>query len=527
MDGLVSKDLNDKSANAIAVQRPEINPPSAGADVAMRRGANPSDPFIHFDQVTLRLRAHTILTHTDWHILRGKSWAVIGQNGAGKSTLVRALAGLVPVVAGWIHRHGLEAQPEAIGYAAFENEHRFVMRDRLRDEARAFSGRFRGGLRVGQLLRAWQAPAGKVAEVSALLALQHLTDRRVRHLSSGEIRRLFIARALLKSQKLVVLDEPFEGLDRHHRHHLTHLLESTIADGRQLVLVTHHLENIPAGVTEIMALKEGRVVLQGDRKTLLDTNGQQRLFEARPDLLTTPPPPPINRPSIDSAGDIVHFNNVTVRYGSQVVVRNLSWRVRAGENWALCGPNGAGKSTLLAMIAGDHPQAYANEIYLFGRRRGSGESIWEIKRHIGLVSSEFHRRYHRHVTVQDAVASGFYDSVGRYRRLNPPQREQITAWLERFELNHLRARPLATLSYGQQRLVLIARAMVKKPTLLILDEPCQGLDPVQRSRVITAINQIGRSQSAQIIYVSHHADQIPACITRHLELTLAGRPVVR
>jgi molybdate transport system ATP-binding protein len=515
-DLLLEENLNSKAATSISVRRSEINPL---IEMSEHLTAATGDPLVCFDQVTLRLRDRKILPDTNWQIQHGQSWAVIGENGAGKSTLVAALAGLVPVVAGRIHRHGPQAQPDAIGYAAFENEHRFVAHDRIKDEARAFSGRFRGGIRVDEALRATAASNPALARVCATMALEDLAGSRVRHLSSGEMRRLFIARALLRTEKLLILDEPFEGLDRHHRHHLAKLLEATIAASRQLVLVTHHLQNIPAGISRVIALKEGRVVAEGERAQMLGNESQRRIFNPRSAMRAAASfaePQPSAPTGQDR--DIIRFNEVPVRYGDQVVVRNLSWRVRAGEHWALSGPNGAGKSTLLAMIAGDHHQAYANEIYLFGRRRGSGESIWEIKRHIGMVSAEMHRRYHRRVTVEDTVASGFFDSVGLYRRCSPAQRQQVTTGLQRLGIDHLRTRPLATLSYGQQRLALIARAMVKKPALLILDEPCQGLDPVQRRRMITAIDQIGRSRSTQIIYVSHHAHEIPACITHHLSL---------
>jgi len=517
--------LNSKTATSISLRRSEINP---SLEMAGHDTADSDGPLVSFDQVTLRLRDRQILPDTNWQIQHGQSWAVIGENGAGKSTLVAALAGLVPVVAGRIHRHAPEAQPDAIGYAAFENEHRFVARDRIKDEARAFSGHFRGGIRVDEALRAIAASNPEMTHVCTTMALNNLADSRVRHLSSGEMRRLFIARALLRTKKLLILDEPFEGLDRHHRHHLAKLLETTIAAGRQLVLVTHHLQNIPAGISRVIALKEGRVVAEDERARMLGNESQRRIFTPRPAIRAAASfaEPQPSAPT-GSDRDIIRFNEVTVHYGDQVVVRNLTWRVRAGEHWALSGPNGAGKSTLLAMIAGDHHQAYANEIYLFGRRRGSGESIWEIKRHIGMVSAEMHRRYHRRVTVEDAVASGFFDSVGLYHRCSSNQRQQVTTWLQRLGIEHQRTRSLATLSYGQQRLVLIARAMVKKPTLLILDEPCQGLDPVQRRRVIAAIDQIGRSRSAQIIYVSHHAHEIPACITHHLDLTPNGRPAAR
>ena len=278
------------------------------------------------------------------------------------------------------------------------------------------------------------------------------------------------------------------------------------------------MDCIPSTITDIIALRDGHLFAQGRRAKLLDTDNQRRIFRPLPVISTAAPADMATSRNQAQHRDIIRFKGVSVRFGNQVVLSNFSWRVREGENWALIGPNGAGKSTLLAMIAGDQPQAYANEIYLFGRRRGSGESIWEIKRHIGLVSAEIHRRYHRQLTVRDVVASGFVYSVGLYRRCSPLQHRHITVSLQRLGLDHLQARPLSALSYGQQRLVLVARAMVKTPALLILDEPCQGLDPVQRQRLLAAIDQIGQNRTAQILYVTHYPDEIPACISHHLTL---------
>lgn len=489
--------------------------------------ASAKQPLIHLDNVTLRVRDRKILPRTQWRIKHNQNWAVIGENGAGKSTLVRTLVGLAPVVAGWIYRHGPKARPDSIGYAAFENEHRFVARDIAKDEAREFSGSLEGGVRVGKALRIDGATHREIADACETMSLTHLLERQVRHLSGGEMRRLFIARAFLQSRKLVILDEPFEGLDTKHRRRLVERLEAAMGNGIQLVLVTHRIENIPPAVTHVIGLKDGRVVMQGKRQEVLSTVSRRKIYRL---------PPPIPFPTLadvtrinrhGSIDEIIRLEGVNVQFGGHQVFKNFTWRVKKGENWAVTGPNGVGKSTLMGLIAGDQLQAYANKIHLFGRRRGSGESIWEIKTHIGLVSAEFHRRYRRNVTVRDTVASGFFDSVGLYRRCTPAQRKRTDKWVEYIGMHQLRERPLATLSYGQQRLVLIARAMVKTPALLILDEPCQGLDPSQRSRVIALIDAIGRQPDTELIYVTHYPDEIPGCITHHLELALASRPVIR
>ena len=197
-------------------------------------------------------------------------------------------------------------------------------------------------------------------------------------------------------------------------------------------------------------------------------------------------------------------------------VNDLNLQIRYNEIFGLLGPNGSGKTTLLSLIAGDNPQAYSNQIYLFGKRRGTGETIWEIKQKIGFISSEFQIRYRKAITTFEVVLSGFFDSVGLYRHSSPEQREVARQWMALLRIGSQADRRFNTLSYGQQRLALLARAMVKSPLLLILDEPCQGLDRPARRVMMALLDYIGRRTTSSIIYVSHHQQERPACITHVL-----------
>jgi molybdate transport system ATP-binding protein len=187
------------------------------------------------------------------------------------------------------------------------------------------------------------------------------------------------------------------------------------------------------------------------------------------------------------------------------------------------GPNGSGKSTLLALITGDNLQVYANEVSLFGKRRGAGESIWDIRRQIGLVSPELQLQYRQPVTVREAVISGFFDSIGLYKRASDEQAALADAWLACIGMADKAERSFNRLSYGEKRLVLVARAMVKSPELLILDEPCQGLDRANREMVLALMEGIGRQTDAGIIYVTHHESEMIPCIQHVLKLWKDGR----
>ncbi len=221
----------------------------------------------------------------------------------------------------------------------------------------------------------------------------------------------------------------------------------------------------------------------------------------------------------------VLMKNATVSYGSKTILHNINWQVKRGEKWLLRGHNGAGKSTLLSLINGDNPQAYKNEIYLFDKRRGSGESIWDIKQKTGYVSPELHAFFDKGTTCYNAVASGFFDTIGLFKKLTAHQQTLVQQWLDFLQLSSLQTKPLSTLSSGTQRLVLLARALVKNPPLLILDEPCQGLDDDQKDSFVHLVNDLCERLNKTLIYVSHYENEIPSCIDHVLELNMGRQKV--
>jgi molybdate transport system ATP-binding protein len=209
---------------------------------------------------------------------------------------------------------------------------------------------------------------------------------------------------------------------------------------------------------------------------------------------------------------------VNVSYGKVDILKNINWTVRQGERWGLLGPNGAGKTTLLSLILADNPQAYANDITLFGKRRGSGESIWDIKKNIGWVSPEQHIYYPHTATCLEIVCSGFYDSAGLYQRSSTQQIETASNWMTAFGIDDPSEAPFHTLSAGLQRLLLLIRALVKFPSLLILDEPCQGLDEPNRKAFVARIDKICELSPLTLIYVTHIPSEIPGAVTHFLNL---------
>jgi molybdate transport system ATP-binding protein len=488
-----------------------------------------NDPLITLERVTLRLGDRMLLPGTSWEIRTGENWAILGANGSGKSALARAIQGDCPHVRGKLIRHDPEAEGKRIGYVSFELQEEILAREELREDERFFSGRGHE-LTAGELLlRGKDEDPATLDRLVEILDLRPLLGHGIRTLSNGENRKLLIARALLPAPKILILDDPFAGLDAGSRPALAAAVTKLMQEGTQIILVAQRPEEVIPGISHVLLIQNGRVAKTGTREEVL-TPAQIRRFTGKAKTLpeirlslehrdTLPQGVPTRGINPETRTDpLVEMRNLHVAYGEYVVFDGLDWTVRRGENWAVVGPNGSGKSTLLSLITGDNLQVYANEVYLFGKRRGEGESIWEIRRRIGVVSPELQLRYRKPVHVREVVLSGFFDSIGLYRRPNREQEGIADRWLEILGMADRADRLFTRTSYGEKRLALIARAMVKSPELLILDEPCQGLDGANRERVLALMEGIGERTETSLIYITHHEEEMIPCIGHILKL---------
>jgi molybdate transport system ATP-binding protein len=499
-----------------------------------------STPLVKLDDVSVRSAGKTILHNLTWEIRRGQNWAIVGPNGVGKSLLMQVVQGHLPCSAGRVvYGDGLSASQ--VAQVSFELHHRLIAYEQDQEFFRQFSGD--EGTTVEQLLRGGSPAAadGQAGEGSKSLIdivrgldLGPLLDAPLVTLSNGEMRKVLIARALQKAPRILILDEPYDGLDVDSRRRLAEVVDNLARLGIQILLVTHRIEEISESITHVLCLKDGTIGLMGDKKQVLEAGLVLYLsgissetsaekvegadltgrFAGKPVRSHNPE---LRMPLGVSQEPTVVMKDVTVVYGSKVVLDRLNWTVNRDENWAIVGPNGAGKTTLLRLISADHLQAYANEIYLFGMRRGSGESIWDIKRKIGVLSPEFQIGYREALPASDVVLSGFFDSVGLYRRPTADQRAQVRYWIEVLGAEDLAEQDFTRLSYGQRRIILLARALVKSPQMLLLDEPCQGLDYENRQRLIDTVSAVAQKTGTQILYVTHRRNEFPACISHILE----------
>ncbi len=348
-----------------------------------------------------------------------------------------------------------------------------------------------------------------------LFDLSLIWDKQLVTLSSGEMRKYQLARSLAAKPRIVIIDSPFIGLDRETRDMLCELLRE-LADkwNMQIILVVARPEDIPTFITHVIEVRNKVCMPMVEKDRFLSDyrTAAPTLSQELVNVMHGLPEHDMN------SDEIVRCNKVNLRYGDRCILDHLDWTIRKGEHWALLGRNGCGKSALLSLIYADNPQSYASDIALFGRARGTGESIWEIKKHIGYVSPEMHRSYSRHYPAIDIVASGLHDSVGLYKKITNEERESCRIWLKVFGVSHLEDRDFYYLSSGEQRMILLARAFVKNPSLIILDEPLHGLDYANRNLVMQIIKAFCDQPQKTMIIVTHYPEELPDTIDHQLKL---------
>ncbi|MBR2253072.1 MAG: ATP-binding cassette domain-containing protein [Prevotella sp.] len=355
--------------------------------------------------------------------------------------------------------------------------------------------------------------------------LDYLLDKYIILLSSGELRKFMLCRSLMGDPRVLIMDNPFIGLDKETRQQLREVLE-TVSKERalQIILVLAKDEDIPKFITHVVPVRGKKVypkeTLSDYRLKMKDyrlkTEDEKNLLSINSHLSSILSLP--YRNDDYNADEVVKMNKVTIQYGDRVILKDLDWTVHNGERWALSGQNGAGKSTLLSLVCADNPQSYACDITLFDHKRGSGESIWDIKKHIGYVSPEMHRSYNRDMPAIRIVASGLKDSVGLYVKPTTGDYEVCRMWMRFFGIEDLAERTFLKLSSGEQRMVLLARAFVKDPELLILDEPLHGLDAERGEMVKAIIDAFCQRRNKTLIMVTHYKENLPRCITHSLYL---------
>lgn len=467
----------------------------------------------------------------DFELLDGEHIGIVGPNGGGKSMFVDIIIGRHPLL---MNAPRYDFSPSGKALAA-DNIKYVTFRDSYGDYDSTYYLQQRWNQqeidkntpKVGEQLERSFIASGEDSEerrerqrhIYELFNLNHLMDKYIVLLSSGELRKFQLAKTLLSAPRVLIIDNPFIGLDSETRNQLKELLK-IISDesALQIIIILSKTDDIPDFITHVVEVESMRVHQKTTREeyiahanpvteTVLDKDKENGI---------------LNLPYHDSvynAREVVRMDRVSIRYGKRTILKDLDWTIMNGERWALSGKNGSGKSTLLSLICADNPQSYACDIALFGYARGSGESIWDIKKHIGYVSPEMHRAYRKNLPAIHIVASGLNDTVGLYAKPHADDYQICRWWMDVFGLEGLYDRPFLKLSSGEQRLVLLARAFVKDPELLILDEPLHGLDNRNRRLVKDVINTFCQRRNKTMIMVTHYEEEIPSCVDKKMQLT--------
>lgn len=478
-----------------------------------------SEPVVRITNLNLKYQHKPVLQDLNWTINRNEHWLLCGESGSGKTSLAKAIAGLA-------HSYGnievsfdpQSSLPAMVYYVAnwfqfkdLEGQSNFYYQQRYNKQSVETTASVNAELE--NFGKKYDLPFNEAERILAALGFSGLINATLIQLSSGEHKKLQLVKALWLRPQLLILDLPYNGLDVRSRQNLNTLLEEITETGTQLILISNETE-LPVCIDRIAMIKAGQLVeISAEERQAREERSQNELE------LTGRAVPTFLMDAVASASspEIIKMIDVNISYGEKKVLKNINWEVKAGEKWVLHGHNGSGKSTLLSLICGDHPQAYANNFSLFGNKRGSGESIWEIKERIGLISPELHWYFDPSATVWQSIVSGFYDSSGLFCDPGYSKKAQTDELISYFGLDEYKDTLMNELPLGKQRLALLARTIVKNPEILILDEPCQGLDQQQTTHFNRLVDELCKNGTT-LIYVGHFEAQIPGCIEKRILL---------
>ncbi len=533
-------------------------------------------PLITIENCSVQDRCKTHLSRVDWKMNAGEAWLVTGPNGGGKAAFVRALCGKLDFVPNENTSSGRNsandgsvsvyssAFKDSVAVVSLEEAASLIEEERERDESEIMdkedigrTGRqyicevLGGSSKKGSPLPPIAARLDTLPEIK-LCGVEKILDRGLRYMSTGEIRRTLLCRALLSGCKLLILSDPFAGLDADSRRILLEFFDTIVkkqlsaldtdSTFPRIILSMERFHEIPSGINKVIEFTGKAVSFSGDRavfETILAERREQKekLFEEQQKTFAETLKA-ISRESDALVNDInsapvpeslIKFEDVNVSWGDHNVLVNLNWEVKHGVHWLIRGPNGSGKTTILELITGDNMQVFREKIMLFGKRRGTGETIWDIKKQLGIVSYRLHVEYRMvgGTDLQSVIISGFHDSIGLYESPTDFEIATAKAWLKLAGFAGRENETFSSLSYGEQRAVLIIRAAVKKPRVLILDEPCHGLDENYRESILQLLEIIAQTGTTTLLHVTHDPSEVLDCEKHILELHPGETPMYK
>ncbi|MFA6088070.1 ATP-binding cassette domain-containing protein [Mucilaginibacter sp.] len=488
-------------------------------------------PLFSAGHISVKFSNNTLFNDLSFNVNKGENWAIMGNSGSGKSALLQIIAGNLSVSGGSIAYHFMDGIQQTGGttpltfhrFIAFAGaRHHFKNLSNTTDlyyQQRYNSSDSEDALTVHDYLLTVKANNHAPVywtfdKTIAALNLTGLIDKQTIKLSNGETKRLMIAAALLKNPVLLLLDNPMTGLDVQTRKTFNLLLNEISASGITIIMATSGSE-LPDVITNVAVLNNGDI---SERLTKLEFEASEHKTNHTPNINVNALRELVGENEQSTYKSIISMTDVFISYGEKTILNKVNWQVNPGDKWALLGPNGAGKSTLLSLVNGDNPQAYANNIILFDKKRGTGESIWDIKSKIGFVSPELYQYFPTDNSCLQVIESGFYDTLGLFRQSSKAKVDLALKWMQALEIDQYARILLKNIPASAQRLCLLARALIKNPALLIFDEPCQGLDDHQQQHFKAVIDAICELSPVTLIYVTHYQHEIPDSVNKVLRL---------
>ena len=559
----------------------------------------------------------TLLQNINWTYESGQAWLVIGPNGGGKAEFLNALANEAGIrfvgneknegdrplnQSTWKAGDRPLNQSKSSYFSSFEKSveivslekaAKIIEEERINDESDYVEGGIDHG-RSGRIFIS-QSLDNSIKKNSSLpefakslekdpsiklCGIEKILDRGLKYMSTGEIRRTLLARALISGKKLLILSDPFAGLDKESR---TILLEffNSITERQikkpennsfpHIILAMERWNEIPENISHVIEFSNKEISFCGCKEDYLKKLNQsdknhltekKELKDSFYEIIqttskgensegtvlsksSTSEGTVLSKSSTSTEGTVlsqsegtdlsasskilVEMKNVNVGWGDNRVLKNINWKLFEGNHWLIRGPNGSGKTTFLELITGDNQQVYSNEIYMFGKKRGSGESIWDIKKNLGIVSYRMHVEYRMlgGTSLQNVIISGLRDSIGLYGKASDLEISTAKKWLALAKLQERADENFGNLSYGEQRAVLILRAVVKSPKILILDEPCHGLDENYRFKILELLELIAEQKTTTLLHVTHDPSEMLKCEKHILELHPESEPMYK
>lgn len=470
-------------------------------------------PLITLEECSFAYHHQILFSGLNWSLFPDEQWLVSGKSGSGKTLFFEALTGKYRLSAGQFKFQGLSGQ-DAVNSLKLKTAVVYFKDALMNAETTYYQQRYNSQdaddtLTVRRYL--FGHGPGDEHAFNALLDSFHTSiplDKEFIKLSNGENRKILIAKALLRKPEILILDNPYTGLDKSSREDLNTLIDRLIKSGLVILLASKQ-PSTPSGITHALTLENRKIKYAGPISTAPETA----------------PVEPINNFPLKFEETVnndftiaVQLNQVTIRYEEKILLDRLNLTIRRGEKWAIQGPNGSGKTLVASLIYADHPQSYVNDIILFDQPRGRGESIWMIKEKTGFLSPEFHFYFDENQTAMEVALGGLRDNPYNPKLITPKAKNMAIALFDYYNIGYLSDQPMYVLSAGFQRLVLFIRVIIKNPPFLLLDEPFQNFDPeiIKRSKFL--LNEFCKDRT--MVFITHEEDEIPECVTRRLRLRL-------